>query len=182
MRNPTGHLSGSRADAEPCRRAHGPALQDRLVARGSLRFLPALGLVLDHFPEGVFELRGHPLLEEREQRLGGERPEGVDGVDELLPALVRLTRAFEGLPQLPEVEPCEGSRDRFAVAVDAFDEGECGAQRDPEGEDLLSGARAAPGWGLRSGRRRAGRAASACAPARCLLRRSRRSARSVPCR
>jgi hypothetical protein len=31
--------------------------------------LPSSGLVLDHFSEGVLELCGHPLLEQREQRL-----------------------------------------------------------------------------------------------------------------
>ena len=65
--------------------------------------------MLDHFSEGVLELGGHPLLEEREQRLGGERSERVDRVDQLLPLFVRLIGLIEGFPQLLEDEPREGS-------------------------------------------------------------------------
>jgi len=60
--------------------------------------------VLDHLAEGVLQLGGHPQLEQREQRLRGEGPEGVDALDQLLPALVGLARLVEGLPQLFEEE------------------------------------------------------------------------------
>src|ERR1039458_3932348 len=72
-----------------------------------LGWLPAPGLMLDHFSEGILELCGHTLLEQCEQRLGGQGSERVDGVDDLIPVIVGLTGPLEGLPQLSEVEPRE---------------------------------------------------------------------------
>src|SRR5580692_9094866 len=61
---------------------------------------PALGLVLEHLAEGILQLSGHALLEQREQRLGGQRSERADARDQLVPALIGLAGLVEGLPQL----------------------------------------------------------------------------------
>src|SRR5581483_6023743 len=96
------------------------------------RGLLALGLVLEHLAEGALQLRGHALLEQREQRLGGEGAQRVHSLDQLVPALVGLTGALKGLPELFEEQPRERARDRFAIAADALDERERRVQRDPE--------------------------------------------------
>jgi hypothetical protein len=75
-------------------------LHNRSVAPLDLRVAGLLpfGLMLDDLAEGILELCGHPLLEQCKQGLGGERSEGVDAVDQLLPPLVRLPDLVEGLP------------------------------------------------------------------------------------
>ena len=127
----------------------------------------ALGLVLEHLAERVLELGGHPLLEQRQQRLGGQRAQRVDRLDQLVPALVRLAGLVERLPQLLQEQLREGSRDRLAVAADRSTSTSAACSGMPSSDDLLRRRAAAPGWGLRSGRRRAARAAAACASARC---------------
>src|SRR5207244_9183714 len=84
--------------------------------RPERRCLLALGLLLDHFAEGAFQLCRHRLLEQCEQRLGGERAQRAHRGDQLVPALLRLTRLLERPPHLLEEQPREGARDRVAVA------------------------------------------------------------------
>src|SRR5207248_4962426 len=76
--------------------------------------LLALGLMLDDLAEGALELGGHGLLEEREQGLGRERAQPLDRLDQLVPALLGLTFALEGPPQLAEEQLGERARDRVA--------------------------------------------------------------------
>src|ERR1035437_4274356 len=98
---------------------------------------PLIDFVLDHPAERRLQLSGHALLEQRQQRLGGESSQRADGLDQLVPLLVGLAGLLERLPQLAQEQLRERARDRLAVAADPLHQHERGVQPDAQRHDLL---------------------------------------------
>src|SRR5215210_3144095 len=90
-------------------------------------------------PERLLRRLRHALLEDRDERLGGERAQLLERHEHGRPVRVGLARLVERLPHPVEEQLDEGVGDAVGVARDALDDVERLVERDPEVDQRLAG-------------------------------------------